>query len=109
MNGGGVFLVLLGIFLYFIPAIVGAGKKNAASIFLLNLFLGWTLIGWVVALVWASTKEDSLKMGSLKKCPKCAEEVKAEAVVCRFCNYEFPKTSSQKIQAQDSSILKELD
>jgi len=21
----------------------------------LNLFLGWTLIGWIVALVWAST------------------------------------------------------
>lgn len=25
-----------------------------------------------------------------KKCPKCAEEVKVDAQICRFCNYEFP-------------------
>jgi len=28
-------------------------KRNLGSIFLLNLFLGWTMVGWVVALVWA--------------------------------------------------------
>lgn len=40
---------------YFLPAIV-AGSRNhrqALSIQVLNLFLGWTFIGWVVALVWA--------------------------------------------------------
>jgi hypothetical protein len=29
------------------------GKHNAGAIFALNLLLGWTLVGWVVALVWA--------------------------------------------------------
>ncbi len=50
-------LLILGIVFYFLPAIVAArrGHKNATAIFLTNLFLGWTFIGWVVALVWAFT------------------------------------------------------
>jgi len=46
-----------GFLVYFAPTIVALArhKRNTLSIFLLNLFLGWTLIGWIVALVWAST------------------------------------------------------
>jgi hypothetical protein len=33
------------------------GRKNKGAIFVLNLFLGWTLIGWVVALVWAVSED----------------------------------------------------
>lgn len=43
--------------LYFLPTIVGRQKHNAGAIFVLNLLLGWTIIGWVVAMVWAVTKE----------------------------------------------------
>jgi len=41
--------------LYFLPFIVALvrGKRNSLAILLLNLLLGWTLIGWVGALVWA--------------------------------------------------------
>jgi hypothetical protein len=48
------FIILLG--LYFIPSIVGAIRKvpNIGSIVVINLFLGWTLIGWVVALAMAA-------------------------------------------------------
>lgn len=48
-----LFLLLL----YFLPALVGRDKRDAAGIFLLNLFLGWTVIGWVIALLWACTAE----------------------------------------------------
>ncbi|HET7441721.1 MAG TPA: superinfection immunity protein [Terriglobales bacterium] len=46
-----------GFLIYFLPTIVALvrHKQNVVSILLLNLFLGWTLIGWIVALVWAST------------------------------------------------------
>jgi hypothetical protein len=44
-----------GFVLYFLPTIVafGRGKRDAVSILVLNLLLGWTAIGWVIALVWA--------------------------------------------------------
>jgi ABC-type sugar transport system permease subunit len=58
---GTVFLIIFCIFIYFLPAIVGCKKQNAYSIFLLNLFLGFTVIGWVVALVWAYTKDPEPK------------------------------------------------
>jgi hypothetical protein len=45
-----------GFVMYFLPSIIALvrGKRDIVAILLLNLFLGWTLIGWVVALVWAS-------------------------------------------------------
>jgi len=54
---GTALLVLVFGLLYFLPTIVGRNKKNLTAIFVLNFFLGWTLIGWVVALVWACTND----------------------------------------------------
>jgi len=43
--------------LYFLPYFVAKNRKhvNTTAIGVLNLLLGWTIIGWVIALVWAST------------------------------------------------------
>jgi hypothetical protein len=38
---------------YLLPAMYGRHKKYAGAIGALNLLLGWTLIGWFIALVWA--------------------------------------------------------
>lgn len=50
-------LVLLVFIAYFFPAILAFSRShhNATAIAVLNVFLGWTLIGWVLALVWAVT------------------------------------------------------
>jgi hypothetical protein len=53
---GYTWLALL-IFIYFLPTISGWNKANRGAIFALNFFLGWTFIGWVVALVWSLTKD----------------------------------------------------
>lgn len=50
---GGLLMVGIIIALYFLPAIAARGKKFYDGILLLNLFFGWTLIGWVGALIWA--------------------------------------------------------
>jgi hypothetical protein len=44
--------------LYFLPAIAAFRSKhhNAEAIACLNLLLGWTFVGWVIALVWALMK-----------------------------------------------------
>jgi hypothetical protein len=44
-----------GFILYFLPAIIAfaRSKRDAGAILVLNFFLGWTAIGWVIALVWA--------------------------------------------------------
>jgi hypothetical protein len=41
--------------LYFLPAIIAAARQthNSTTILLLNLFLGWTGIGWLVTLLMA--------------------------------------------------------
>ena len=45
--------------LYFIPSINAYWKKkrNKSAVLTLNFFLGWTVIGWIVALIWSSTKD----------------------------------------------------
>ncbi len=54
--------ILIGgaIALYFLPTFLGWHKANGFSILLLNFFLGWTFIGWVVALVWATSAETKM-------------------------------------------------
>ena len=48
-------LIIISFFLYFLPSIIANARKNSNStaITLLNLFLGWTVIGWIAALIWA--------------------------------------------------------
>jgi hypothetical protein len=51
--------LLVGTAFYFIPLIIAIVRKkgNVVAIGALNLFLGWTLVGWVVSLVWSLSKD----------------------------------------------------
>jgi Superinfection immunity protein len=54
-NVGAVILILL----YLIPGLVALKRnhRNRNAIGVLNLLLGWTVLGWIVALVWANTAD----------------------------------------------------
>ena len=51
-------LVILIFAFYFLPTLIAFLRrhKNKLAIFLLNLLLGWTVLGWVVSLVWSVIK-----------------------------------------------------
>jgi len=55
---------IIGLAVYFIPAILAFARdhKSKVGVTLFNLFLGWTLLGWVFSLIWAfngrSTKKE---------------------------------------------------
>lgn len=45
--------------IYFLPTIWAYSnkKKNVTPVFLLNLLLGWTVLGWIIALIWGASKD----------------------------------------------------
>jgi hypothetical protein len=49
--------------LYFLPSIVAVARKvtHQGSVIVINLFLGWTFIGWVVALAMAFRTRQGLR------------------------------------------------
>lgn len=48
-------ILLLALCLYFVPTLVAVRRLHVsrAGIAVINVFLGWTFLGWVVALAWA--------------------------------------------------------
>lgn len=46
--------ILIILFIYFLPSCIAYKKyhPHALPIFLLNLFLGFSYIGWVISLIW---------------------------------------------------------
>lgn len=62
-SGAGLILAIVlgvGMFFCFAPTIVANEKmhKQTNLIFLVNLLLGFTIIGWIVALIWALNSDD---------------------------------------------------
>ncbi len=51
-----LFIILMVLSGYFLPFLVANHRKHPdqMSIFILNLLLGWTAIGWIIALVWSA-------------------------------------------------------
>jgi Superinfection immunity protein len=61
--------------LYFLPSILGHKKRDFAGIFIVNFLFGWTVIGWIIALVWACAAEERQPIyayaGPARYCTRC--------------------------------------
>jgi hypothetical protein len=53
-------MFILGLGMYFLPTILAVTRHhvNALAIFIVNFLTGWSLVGWVVALVWSVKKKE---------------------------------------------------
>jgi hypothetical protein len=85
----GTSFFIAGLLLYFLPSIIAAKKRNAAAIIILNVLLGWTLIGWIVAFVWALAAESEtqavLALPASHWCSACRAPISAGQRFCQSC------------------------
>ena len=91
----GLLFIGVGLFIYFLPTYCGRNKRNVGAIFALNFLLGWTLVGWVVALVWALSHDvptaivvnqpGSATPGVAILCAQCGKYSEPTAKFCQSC------------------------
>ena len=92
----GVIFILIGGFFVLVAGInslVPQTSEGAATSFLQFLFGGVGVVLGLILVVAARPKQlsesDLLRSGDSKKCPQCAEIVKAEAKICKHCGNSF--------------------
>jgi hypothetical protein len=91
-----VLFLLFACLMYFLPTIIGRDKSDAGLIFVVNLLLGWTVVGWIVAFIWAcaaDTKPVPVRLvpvgSSGHFCCQCGTLTIGGAHFCSACGRAF--------------------
>ena len=86
--------------LYLLPTVIAVirKKENAGAIAIVNLLLGWTFIGWVVALVWSVSTQmvdvrpasaSTTDLAPARLCTHCGRYSPANARFCGQCGSQI--------------------
>jgi hypothetical protein len=108
MDGSALVVLALVLLIYFVPWIVAHNRDHPSTggIVALNLLLGWTFLGWVIALVWALSgargaaaparlnEIDPEANAARRTCPFCAEPVQPSAIKCKHCGSDISATAN---------------
>lgn len=94
----GVIFLLTFLPLYFLPAFLARKKRQFVPILLLNIFLGWTFIGWLASLIWAVSAEQPaqvivqqpiLQTAGSSFCSTCGKYSPSGGGFCAACGAAF--------------------
>ena len=89
----GFIIIAVGLAIYFLPSIVAHKKRNESAIVVLNLLLGWTILGWVVALVWALNNDPPappvVQLAPPILCGNCGKYSVPGSQFCSSCGGRF--------------------
>ncbi|WP_414155815.1 superinfection immunity protein [Pseudomonas sp. BNK-43-a] len=66
MYGGYLLGIALSLVIYFVPMMIAFYRNHGryTTIFMMNLFLGWTMVVWVICLIWALFGASRIKNAS---------------------------------------------
>lgn len=93
----------VGLLIGLIPAAIASNKGHN--------FIGWWIFGSLlfivalpVALLIAPAEAHNKIVGVTRKCPFCAESVKRDAIVCRFCGRDLPPLDPDETVISDTEL-----
>jgi hypothetical protein len=107
-------IIIIWISLSLIAAVIAKNKGRSGIGFLLLALILSPLIGVIAALVAnpnvARVEQDNIRLERGKRCPFCAEIIKRQAVVCRYCGRELnskenPRSGSAQTEVTNLRII----